>query len=186
MAEYRETVPEAPLERSTAGAEATGDGWFVLNVADAVSHHNEQRGHTIRFEGQPGIFGEIGINIRILDPGQPACLYHRESQQEDFLVLSGECIAIVEGQERTLKAWDFLHCPAWTRHVIVGGGSGPSAVLMVGARNEDEQLEYPVNEVAEKYRASARETTGDPSEAYAHWSRERTRTRPPWPPPPEA
>src|SRR6185312_15725279 len=58
----------------------------------------------------------------ILAPGQPSCMYHGEDEQEDFLILAGECLLLVEGQERRLKAWDFVHCPAWTEHVFVGAG----------------------------------------------------------------
>ena len=48
-------------------------------------------------------------------------MYHGESNQ-DFLVLSGECLLLVEGEERLLRAWDFFHSPAWTEHVLVGAG----------------------------------------------------------------
>ena len=38
-------------------------------------------------------------------------LYHAEPTQEDFLVLTGEMSPLVEGEERPLTAWDFVHCP---------------------------------------------------------------------------
>ena len=88
-----------------------------------------------RFEGEAR-FPQIGINIGVLEPGQPACMYHGEDDQEDFLVLSGECLLLIEGEERRLEAWDFVHCPAWTEHVFVGAGDGPCAILAVGARVE--------------------------------------------------
>ena len=108
----------------------------------------------------------------MIEPGQPNGRYHAESAQEDFLVLHGECIAIVEGEELRLRAWDFLHCPPGTNHILVGAGDGPCAILMTGARGEEHTVHYPVSEVAAKYDASAREDTSVPSEAYADWGRE--------------
>jgi uncharacterized cupin superfamily protein len=116
-------------------------------------------------------FPELGINIGVLRPGQPACLYHEEGAQEDFLVLAGECRLLVNGEERPLRAWDFVHSPAGTGHVIVGAGDGLSIVLAVGARHEPESLRYPVSELAAKYGASADEDTADPREAYARFDR---------------
>lgn len=100
-------------------------------------------------------------------PGEQNCLYHSESQQEAFLVLSGECRLLVEGEERLLRPWDFFHCAAGTEHVFVGAGEGPCVILMAGARSEDEQLLYPVSELAARYRASVEEETPDPKQAYA-------------------
>ena len=82
----------------------------------------------------------IGINIQVLQPGEPNCMYHGETGQEDFLVLSGECLLLIEGEERPLKQWDFVHSPPWTEHVFVGAGDGPCVILMVGARPENEEL----------------------------------------------
>jgi uncharacterized cupin superfamily protein len=101
--------------------------------------------------------------------------------QEDFLVLEGECMIILDGEERHLRQWDFVHCPAGTEHVFVGAGEGPSAVLMIGSRRED-VAHYPVNEVAAKYDASVTTPTDEPAEAYADWRREPRRpTGNPWP-----
>jgi uncharacterized cupin superfamily protein len=117
-----------------------------------------------------------------MQPGQPNCRYHSEPVQEDFLVLHGECVAIVEGEEHLLRQWDFLHCPAGTEHVFVGAGDGPCAVLMIGSRRE-EAAHYPVNDTAAKYGASVAEETDDPAEAYADWRAEAPRRlgRNPWP-----
>jgi uncharacterized cupin superfamily protein len=94
-------------------------------------------------------------------------MYHRENQQEDFLILFGECLLIVEGQERSLKAWDFVHCPPETNHVFVGAGDGPCGILAIGRRREDEKLVYPVDEVALKHHAGVETETPDPKAAYA-------------------
>ena len=121
------------------------------------------------------------MNIQILQPGQPNGRYHSEPVQEDFLVLHGECIVILEGEERPLRQWDFLHCPPGTEHIFVGAGTGPCAVLMIGSRRKDE-AHYPVNAVAAKYDASVASATDDPADAYADWRREPwRRTRSPWP-----
>ena len=121
------------------------------------------------FEGESARFSELGIGIGVLRPGEPNCMYHAEEAQEDFLVLAGEVLLIVEGQERVLKAWDFVHCPEWTEHVFVGAGDGPCLVLAVGARRKGRGLRYPVNETALKYGAGVEKETSDPSEAYARF-----------------
>ena len=157
--------------------------WFVVNVADAQARKREVRGILVEFDAPGDRFPDFGINIRVLEPGQPASLYHRENVQEDFLVLSGECLAIVDGEERRLRAWDFFHCPAGTPHVFVGAGDGPCSVLMVGARSPAKELHYPVNEAAARYGASVEEPTSSPREAYASWGSESTPVQLDWPPP---
>ena len=159
-------VPEAPLGDSPAGRAAETDGWFVVNVAEAAGRHSDRFGEACRFEVLAARFPEFGINVRVLEPGQPACLYHRENSQEAFLVLSGECIAVVEEQERRMRTGDFLHAPPGTAHVIVGAGEGPCAVLMVGTRNDPEELLYPVSEVAARHGASVEQETSDVEVAY--------------------
>jgi uncharacterized cupin superfamily protein len=123
----------------------------------------------------------ISVNIRVRGPGQPSAVYHEESAQEDFLVLAGECLAILDGQVRRLGAWDFLHCPAGTPHVFVGAGDGPCAILMVGSRHPGKKITYWPNEVAARYGASAAQPTSAPGEAYADWG-SFTPTRLSWPP----
>ena len=86
--------------------------------------------------------------------------------QENFLVLAGDGILIIEGEERPLKAWDFVHCPSWTKHVIVAGAE-PLVFIPVGARNGRPGLVYPVDDVARKYGASVEAETKDADEAYA-------------------
>jgi uncharacterized cupin superfamily protein len=142
--------------------------WFVKNVRDARWGTHEKFGSAGSFEPEPGDFEQLGINIRVLEPGQPNCLYHRENMQEDFLVLSGECLLLVDGEERPLKAWDFVHMPPDVDHVFVGAGDGPCTILMVGARSlPDERLFYPAAEIAQKHGAAAEKDTPSPEEAYA-------------------
>jgi uncharacterized cupin superfamily protein len=147
--------------------------WFVVNVRDATWGTHDTFGSACRFEREYGDFDQLGINIRVLEPGQPNCLYHRENLQEDFLVLSGECLLLVDGQERPLKAWDFVHMPPDTDHVFVGAGEGPCAILMVGARSPDEQLFYPAAEIAQRHGAAAEKDTPSPEEAYAPYGERR-------------
>lgn len=156
--------------------------WFVVNVADSPAFHHPQGGWGTRFEDPGSGFEQVGINIRVLEPGQPNGKYHSERAQEDFLVLGGACIAIIGGEERALKQWDFVHCPPGTEHIFVGAGEGPCTLLMVGARLDDHGLHYPVNELAAAYGASAAESTSDARAAYADWSRELTPGKLPWPP----
>jgi len=155
---------------------------FVINVADAPAMRHERGGAAAAFESPDDRFKQVGVNVRVLEPGQLASAYHSESMEEHFLVLSGECLVILDGEERQLVAWDFLHCAAGTEHVFVGAGDGPCAILMVGARGPEKTLEYPANELAARYGASAPRTTSDPAEAYADWGSEFTPTQLAWPP----
>jgi uncharacterized cupin superfamily protein len=105
--------------------------------------------------------------LRLLQPGQPNGLYHRESMQEDFLVLAGQCRLIVEGQERLLGPWDFFHCPPGTDHIFIGAGEGPCLILMMGARGAGHKLHYPAEPAAQRYGAAVERETDSPHEAYA-------------------
>jgi uncharacterized cupin superfamily protein len=163
-------VPEASLEQTEAGLVPKGEGWFVVNAKESRWVEHDKFGSGTTFEGEPH-FKEIGVNIGVLEPGQPACMYHRENQQEDFLLLFGECLLLVEGEERPLKAWDFVHCPPGTNHVFVGAGNGPCGILSIGRRREDEELVYPVDEVALRHGAGVETETPDPKEAYAPFER---------------
>jgi len=166
-------VPEASLEQTESGLVPNGEGWYVLNAKESRWLDHPAFGWGTTFEGEPG-FKQIGINISVLNPGQPLCLYHREGDQEDFLVLFGEAVLLVEGEERPLKAWDFFHSPSGTDHVIVGAGHGQSAILAVGGRGPDDELFYPASELAARYGASAEKDTPDPKEAYAPFGRSET------------
>lgn len=158
-------VPEARIVPAGLGHVPEGEGWFVLNAADAVWVDGSFGTYT-RFENrETGRFPQFGLNIAVLQPGQPACWYHGENEQEDFLVLGGECLLIIEEQERPLKQWDMVHCPAWTEHVFVGAGDGPCALLAIGTRLKGGVV-YPAGGVAARHGAAAPETTGDPAVAY--------------------
>jgi uncharacterized cupin superfamily protein len=163
-------VEEASAEETPYGRYVTSGGWFVLNLTEALGVRNDVTGSAvIPIEPREAPFGDFGINVRILEPNQPNCLYHAENAQEGFLVLQGECTLVIEEEERRLRAWDYVHCPADTRHVFVGAGDGPCAILMIGARPETERLLYPVSEVAARHDASVERETTDPAEAYANW-----------------
>ena len=164
-------VPEAPLERTDHGVFPVGEGWFVVNARDAQWFDSYGLGLYAPFEGENAGFSELGINVGILRPGEPSCMYHAEEAQEDFLVLSGECLLIVEGEERQLRTWDFVHCPPWTEHVFVGAGEKPCLLLAVGARAKGRGLRYPVNEVALRHGAGVESETSDPQEAYARFTK---------------
>jgi uncharacterized cupin superfamily protein len=171
---------EAKIEQTEHGATAASPGWFVVNLADARWMGTEEAGHWTDFEPHDG-FEHYGIGVHVLPPGKPNGKYHSETVQEDFLVLSGECILVVEDEERRLKAWDFFHCAPGTNHIIVGAGDEPCAILMAGLRGEGKKLHYPVSEVASRYGASTPEETEAPPVAYSDWSREFRPVRATWP-----
>jgi uncharacterized cupin superfamily protein len=164
-------VPEARLADSGSGLAPASDGWFVVNVQDAewlTSENGEKKpsGSECGFESGEFSFGQLGVRLHVLEPGEPNGLYHSESQQEAFLVLSGECTLLVEGEERLLRPWDFFHCPAGTEHIFLGAGDGPCVIFMAGARSEDTRIVYPVSELAARHDASVSEETSDPRQAY--------------------
>jgi uncharacterized cupin superfamily protein len=154
---------------------------LVVNLADVPAVAHPRRATLLDFESKEAPWPDTGVNVQIMQPGQPNCRYHSEPVQEDFFVLHGECIAIVDGEELRLRQWDLFHCPAGVAHVFVGAGDGPCAVLMIGSRRKDE-AHYPVSEVAAKYDASVAEATSEPAKAYADWRREpREPVANPWP-----
>jgi uncharacterized cupin superfamily protein len=177
------TVPEAKLEETEHGKVVRGDGWYVLNARDATWYDRGGRGAVCDFEA--GVdFPQVGINLFVLGPGQAMSMYHWEADQEDFLVLSGEAVLIVDDEERPLKEWDFVHTPPNVAHTIVGAGSGPAAILAVGAREHQAGEDwggYPFSEVAMRHDASAERETNKAEEAYARFPRRvETRHRDGW------
>jgi uncharacterized cupin superfamily protein len=177
------TIEEARLEDVGPGLAPVSPGWFVVNIGEAAWLRNDAFGGRCVFESnrrvlaerrsvEPQMFGEIGFTLAVLEPGKPSGMYHAESTQEDFLVLAGTCLLLVEEQERPLQAWDFVHCPPGTRHTFVGNGDQPCVIFMTGARREGDTILYPVSETALAYDAGVESETPSPAEAYArfeHW-----------------
>ena len=169
-------VGEARLERLATGLAPVSDGWFVVNVPDAAWVTSPVGGDACIFESDRVEFGQMGFTIAVLQPGQSGGFYHREANQEDFLVLAGECLLLIENEERALKAWDFVHCPPQTEHAFVGAGDGPCAIFMAGAREgwPEKGIVYPRSELALRHGAGVEQETTTPAEAYA--------SRPAWQP----
>jgi uncharacterized cupin superfamily protein len=168
---------EAKLEHITHGVAPVTDGWFVVNARDAQWIHHPDFGWSCPFEAngpvvrqrddlEPLHFPQLGVNLAVLQRGT-AGLYHREDQQEDFLVLRGECLLLVEGEERPLHEWDFFHSPPGTAHVLVGTSDEPCLVLRVGVRLGYPGLYYPRDEVSVRHGAAAEQETASGKEAYA-------------------
>jgi uncharacterized cupin superfamily protein len=158
-------------------------GWFVRNMRDAEWRHADGRGAVCLvgddFEGERQ-FEQLGVNPFVLAPGEPMSLYHWEADQEDFLIVFGAAVLVIEGEERQLRTWDFVHCPPNTKHVIVGAGNGPCLVIAVGGRERD-RLGFPADDVARRYGASVEKDTTDGGEAYASLpAREPTAYRDGW------
>jgi uncharacterized cupin superfamily protein len=180
-------VEEARLEAVGSGLAPVTEGWFVVNVRDAAWLTNDVFGGRCVFEADKPVlrrrpdlevhaFAGVGITLAVVPPGRPSGMYHAESNQEDFLVLAGECLLLVEGQERRLEAWDFVHCPPGTEHVFVGAGDGPCVIWMSGARAAERSIVYPDSGLARQHGAGVETQTDSPAEAYApfpHWQPER-------------
>jgi uncharacterized cupin superfamily protein len=176
-------VEEAHLEDVGSGLAPVSPGWFVVNVGEAAWLRHSAFGGRCVFESsgrvlselpgiEPQMFEQLGFTLAVLEPGKPTGMYHAESSQEDFLVLAGTCMLVVEEQERTLRAWDFVHCTAGTLHTFVGTGDGPCVIFMVGARREGDTIVYPESETAQARGAGVETETPSPHEAYAsfgHW-----------------
>ena len=167
-------IPEAPPEQTEAGLVGVGGGWFVLNAREASWNDRPGR-KSVSFTGQTEFesdtyFPQLGVNLAVLEPGEPNSMYHWETETEAFLVISGEALLIVEGQERPLRQWDFVHCPPKTEHVIVGAGEGSCVVLAMSSRENQEfgpYGAYTVDEVARRHGACPEEETQDAGVAYA-------------------
>jgi uncharacterized cupin superfamily protein len=167
-------VSEATLKKTEHGL-VPGEGWFVLNARDARWKHADGRGAGLSFDGWPdGYFPQYGVNLWVLGPGESIGMYHWEADQEDFFVLSGEGLLIVEGEERPLKQWDIVHCPPGTEHIMLGAGEEPFVILAIGARSHqdtDGWGAYTVDETARRHGVSVERETIDSDEAYAHLPR---------------
>jgi uncharacterized cupin superfamily protein len=162
-------VPEAPLERTEHGLVPSGEGWFVVNARDARWWYVAGRGGFSDFEGEQQSWTQLGINISRLAPNEAMAMYHWEADQEDFLVVQGDALLIVEGEERPLRQWDFVHCPPNTKHTIVGAGEHGCVVVAVGAREHQEGPEwggYTVDDAALRHGAGVEVETTVADEAY--------------------
>jgi len=170
-------VPEAKLEQTPSGLVPSSTGWFVLNVRDGRWWDKPGMGYSLPLTGDDDyeaetFFPMLGIAIRVMYPGEPSTTYHWETEQEDFLVLAGEALLIVEGQERSLKQWDFVHCPPETRHAFVGAGDSPCVLLCASSRQFQKDGPwgfYCVDETAARYNAASPEETQDGRIAYARF-----------------
>ena len=171
------------MVETETGRRVEGEGWFVLNVAEASWLTMPGGGTWSALESEAAPFGQFGIGVHVLPAGETPGFYHWESDQEGFLVLSGECVAVVEGQERRLRQWDYLHCPPGTRHITIGASDEPCAILMVGARTKGKITSYPADPVAAAHGASVEHDAEDAREAYAQWPGPRafTAVPAPWP-----
>lgn len=177
MASFASVVPESQLVSTEYGLVPKGQGWFVLNASKTHWWKREGRGVLCEFEGAgfegAADFLQLGINLTLLGPGEPMGMYHWEADQEDFLVLAGEALLIIEGEERELQRWDFVHCPPGTNHTIVGAGKAPCLILAVGARDRTKGPDwgaYTVDEAAVRHGAGVEHETTDPKEAYARFA----------------
>src|SRR6476646_4533019 len=162
-------VPEAPFESTDTGMVQMGPGWFVVSARAARWRYAQGRGAVCPF-GDEAEFPQVGVNLYVLAKDEAMGMYHWEADQEDFLVLSGEGILLVEGEERPLRKWDFVHCPPRTKHIILGAGDEPCVVLAVGAHEHQARAEwggYPVEEIATRRSVGVAEETTDVRQAYA-------------------
>jgi quercetin dioxygenase-like cupin family protein len=171
---------EAEIEETPEGRVPVGSGWFILNLGEMAWESVPGFGVWLdpphADPSQPG----IGVHVHVLQPGEANGLYHAEAAQEGFIVLSGECIAIVEGRERRMRQWDYLHSPPGTEHITIGAGDEPCAILMFGSPDPTRKVEWIANETAAKYGASPARTTRRDTEAYGDLPPE-VRVRPPKP-----
>jgi uncharacterized cupin superfamily protein len=177
-------VQEARLEAVASGLAPVTPGWFVVNAADAAWVNNGYFGGVCIFEsdefvlrGRPDLDEYVkpnaGFTLRVVPPGRPSSLYHAESVQEDFLVLAGECLLIVENQERRLRAWDFVHCPPMTAHTFVCVGERPCVMLATGNRRDDLERIYLRSDVALRHGAGVENDTENPGPSHGEWRVER-------------
>ena len=171
---------EAKIEETPEGRVPADDGWFILNVADIAWASVPGGGTWCVFESPDAPSQALGIGVHVLPPGETPGYYHAESEQEGFLVLSGECLLIVEGQERRMGPWDYFHCPPGTAHITIGTGDRPCAILMVGTRSPDHTTQYVPEPAAARYGAAVETATDSPREAYAGRPPV-TPARSPWP-----
>jgi uncharacterized cupin superfamily protein len=171
-------VPEAELEDRGTGLVPTGPGWFVLNARETRWFRKSGQGLSVPLTGHDEFEAEtwfpmLGMAIRVVNPGEPSTVYHWETEAEDFLVLSGDAILIVEGEERPVKQWDFVHCPPEAQHAFVGSGEGPCVILCASSRVFQKAGPwgyYTTDEASRRHGADSPEETQDGAIAYARFA----------------
>jgi uncharacterized cupin superfamily protein len=149
----------------------------VLNARDARWLRRPGRGFSLPLTGwteeeAETLFPMLGVNLWVLDPGRPLAMYHHETEQEGFLVVAGEAVLLVDGQERPMRQWDYAHFPPGTAHTLVGAGESPCVVIAVGSRQFQATGPwgaYTVDEAAIRRGAGVEDETDDPEVAYARF-----------------
>jgi uncharacterized cupin superfamily protein len=181
-------VERARLESVASGLAPVSPGWFVVNAGDAAWVNNDRYGGVCIFEsdefvlrGRPDLEEYVkpgaGFVIRVVSPGQPTGGFHAESVEEDFLVVQGECVLIVEDEEVPLRTWDFVHCPPGTAHAFVGAGDGPCVLVCAGNRDFDDDTFWREDRTSEAARRHGASADAEPSPS-GSWRVERP---PQWP-----
>ena len=173
-------MEEAGFRETEHGLVPEGEGWFIVNAREIAWETIPGSGTWCGFASPDDTGLEIAIGVHVLDPGEANGMYHAEDAQEGFFVLEGECLVIVEGEERHLKQWDYFHCPNGTEHITIGAGEGPCAILMLGSRKPGRAIRYPVSALAAPFDASVAEETDSAREAYAGQP-DPVPARAPWP-----
>lgn len=172
---------EARINHTEQGSLPADGGWFILNLGemawDTVPGFGTWRGFD--FAARPAREPGSGVHIHVLEAGESNGYYHSEDAQEGFLVLSGECLAVVEGEERTMRQWDYLHSPPGTAHITVGAGSAPCVILMFGSPDPSRHVSWIADETAARHGVSVSRTTSDGAEAYPDIPRETSVPPPP-------
>jgi uncharacterized cupin superfamily protein len=169
--------PEAPIEKTDDGLVPGVPGWFVVNAREARWRKRPERGYSLPLSGWSDEecethFTQLGVNLIVLGDGEPLSMYHWEADTEGFLVIAGEPILVIEGEERRLRQWDYVHCPPKTNHVLVGAGATSCVILAMSSREfmaTPDWGGYSVDAAAARYGASVDEETTDPVKAYARF-----------------
>src|SRR3954463_8609476 len=161
-------MDEAEIQQTPEGQVPVDGGWFILNLGEMAWETVPGFGIWCDFDGPEHESStlRVGVHVHVLKPGEANGYYHAEAAQEGFLVLSGECIAIVEGQERRMRRWDYLHSPPGTAHITVGAGAQPCAILMFGSPDPSRKVEWIADEVAAKHGVGVAHTPSGSPDLY--------------------
>jgi uncharacterized cupin superfamily protein len=157
-------MQEARIDTTPEGQVAAGEGWYILNLGEMAWETVPGFGVWCDFDDPS--HPRVGVHVHVLEPGEANGYYHAEEALEGFLVLSGECIAVIEGEERRMRRWDYFHSPPGTEHITIGAGDEPCAILMFGSPDPSRKVEWIANETAAKHDASVERTTSRGTEVY--------------------